>query len=75
MLFPGVSTGFLLHVKSSKAVSGLRMNPGGGKGGTPYDGLYGEVPLEKGFISSLEVYETAGISRAEVKKRAGKTAI
>ena len=35
---------------------------GGGGGGTPYDGLYGEAPPERGTFSRLQVYEKVGIS-------------
>ena len=49
-------------------------DPGGG-GGTPYNGLYGEAPPERGPLFRLEVYKRVGISRAEVQKRAGKTVI
>ena len=31
-------------------------------GGTPYNGLYGEAPPEKGTFSRLQVYERVGIS-------------
>ena len=39
-------------------------------GGTPYDGLYGEVPPERGIIFRLQVYESVGISLDEVYERA-----
>ena len=48
--------------------------PRGGEG-TPYNGLYGEAPPERGTFFRLEVYKRVGISRAEVQKRAGKTDI
>ena len=35
-------------------------------GGTPYNGLYGEAPPERGTFFRLEVYKRVGISRAEV---------
>ena len=38
----------------------------GGGGGTPYNGLYGEAPPERGTFFRLEVYKRVGISRAEV---------
>ena len=47
--------------------------PGGG--GTPYDGLYGEAPLERGTFFTLQVYERVGISRVEVYERVGKSVI
>ena len=36
--------------------------PGGG-GGTPYNGLYGEAPPERGTFFSLQVYKRVGISQ------------
>ena len=33
------------------------LNPGG----TPYDGLYGEAPPERGIFFRLQVYERVGI--------------
>ena len=47
--------------------------PGGGGGGTPYNGLYGEAPPKRGTFFRLEVYKRVGISRAEVQKRDVKT--
>ena len=38
--------------------------------GTPYDGLYGEVPPERGIFFRLQVNERVGISLDEVYKRA-----
>ena len=38
--------------------------------GTPYDGLYGEVPPERSILFRLQVYERVGISVDEVYKRA-----
>ena len=38
--------------------------------GTPYDGLYGEVPPERGIFLRFQVYERVGISPDEVYKRA-----
>ena len=37
----------------------LCFNPGGS---TPYNGLYGEVPPERGTFFRLEVYKRLGIS-------------
>ena len=45
--------------------------PGGG--GTPYNGLYGEAPPERGTFFRLQVYERVGISQVEVYKRVGKS--
>ena len=40
-----------------------------GEGGTPYDGLYGEAPPERGTFFRLQVYERVGILLVEVYKR------
>ena len=37
---------------------GIRTPAGGG---TPYDGLYGEVPPERGTFFRIQVYERVGI--------------
>ena len=37
-----------------------------GRGGTPYNGLYGEATPKRGTFFRLEVYKRVGISRAEV---------
>ena len=34
-----------------------------GEGGTPYNGLYGEAPPERGTFFSLQVYKRVGISQ------------
>ena len=34
----------------SAAPSGPPLGPGGGGGGIPYDGLYGEAPPERGIF-------------------------
>ena len=44
-------------------------------GGTPYNGLYGEAPLERGILFSLQVYESVGISLVKVDKRVRKSVI
>ena len=49
-------------------------NPGGG-GGTPYNNLYGEAPLERGAFFRLQAYKRVGISQVEVNKRVGKSVI
>ena len=41
-------------------------------GGTPYDGLYGEVPPQRSIFFRLKVYERMGISLDEVYKRASE---
>ena len=48
------------------AVQGLRQ-------GTPSNGLYGEVPPERGTIFRLQVYERVVISLIEVHEREGKS--
>ena len=35
-------------------------------GGTPYNGLYGEAPPERGTFFRLQVYKRVGISQVEV---------
>ena len=40
--------------------------PRGGGGRTPYNGLYGEAPPERGTFFRLQVYERVGISQVEV---------
>ena len=40
-------------------------------GDTPYDGLYGEAPPERGIFLRLQVYDRVGISLAEAYKRVG----
>ena len=46
-------------------------------GGTPYNGLYGEAPPERGtfFRLQLPVYKRVWISQVEVYTRAGKSVI
>ena len=41
-----------------------------GVGETPYNGLYGEAPPERGIFFRLQVYERVGISLDEVYERA-----
>ena len=43
----------------------------GGGGGTPYNGLYGEAPPERGTFFRLRVYRGVGISQVEEYKRLG----
>ena len=40
-----------------------------GGGGTPYDGLSGEVPPERCIFFRLQVYKMVGILLVEVHKR------
>ena len=42
----------------------LRDDPGG----TPYNGLYGEAPPERGTFLRLQVYERVGILLVDVQK-------
>ena len=44
-------------------------------GGTPYNGLYGEAPPERGTFFRLQVYKRVGISQVEVYKRVGKSVV
>ena len=44
-------------------------------GGTPYNGLHGEAPPERGTFFRLQVSKRVGISQVEVYKRVGKSAI
>ena len=46
-----------------------------GEGGTPYNGLHGEAPPERGTFLRLQVYKRVGISQVEVYKRVGKLVI
>ena len=41
------------------------------RGGTPYNGLHGEAPPERGTFFRLQVYKRVGISQVEVYKRVG----
>ena len=43
--------------------------------GTPYNGLYGEAPPERGTFFRLQAYKKVGISQVEVYKRVGKSII
>ena len=61
--------GSMLYLKRTKATP----TPGGG--GTPYNGLYGEAPPERGTFFRLQVYKRVGISQVEVYKRVGKSVI
>ena len=46
-----------------------------GEGDTPYNGLYGEAPPERGTLIRLQVYKRAGNSLVEVYEREGKSVI
>ena len=39
----------------------------GGGGGSSYEGLYGEAPLERDIFLRLQVYERVGISLVDKK--------
>ena len=45
------------------------------RGGTPYNGPYGEVPPERGTFFRLQVYEKVGISLVEVYEMVGTSVI
>ena len=53
----------------------LYFKPRGGGEGTPYSGLYGEAPPERGTFFGLQVYKRVGISQVEVYKRVAKSVI
>ena len=59
-----------VHIYENVGISG-----GGGRGGTPYDGLIGKALPERGTFSMLQVYELVGVSLVEVCKRIGKSVI
>ena len=44
-------------------------------GGTPYGGLYGEAPPERGTFFRIQIHGMVGISLVEVYKRVGKSVI
>ena len=48
---------------------------GGGGGCTPYNGLYGEAPPERGTFFRLQVYERVGILLVVVYERVEKSVI
>ena len=45
------------------------------RGVTPYNGLYGEAPPERGTFFRLQVYKRVRISQVEVYKRVEKSVI
>ena len=57
-MFLGFPTG------DSHVTRDLRDDPGG----TPYNGLYGEAPPERGTFLRLQVYERVGILLVDVQK-------
>ena len=46
-----------------------------GAGGTPFNGLYGEAPPERGTFLKLQAYERIEISPVEVYERVRKSVI
>ena len=52
-----------------------RFSPRVREGGTPYDGLHGKAPPERGIFFRLQVYERVGISLVEVYIWVGKSVI
>ena len=59
------------HVFKLTFCLSVRRRPGGG--GTPYNGLYGDAPPERGTLFKLAADKRVGISRVGVWKRDGKT--
>ena len=53
---------FLIEINGLQRFDSILM----GVGRTPYNGLYGEAPPERGTLFRLEVYKRVGISRVEV---------
>ena len=45
------------------------------RGGTSYNGLYGEAPSKRGTFFTLQVYQRVGISQVEIYEREGKSVI
>ena len=48
---------------------------GGEERGTPYNGLYGEAPPERGIFFRLQVYGRVGVLLVEVYERIGNSVI
>ena len=64
----------IIPILSSYMFTGkLGTQPGGGGVGTPYNGLYGEAPLERGTFFRLQVYKRVRISQVWVYERLGKS--
>ena len=49
--------------------------PGGGERGTPYNGLLGEAPPERGTFSRPQIYERVAILLVEAYESVGKSVI
>ena len=47
----------------------LGVQPEGGRGGTPYNGLYGKALPKRDTFLRVQVYERAGISQVEAYER------
>jgi len=60
------------HVGFAKSKGAWQASPGVG---TPYNGLYGEAPPERGTFFRLQVYKRVGILQAGVYERVGKSVI
>ena len=52
-------------------IDGIGVEAGGG--GTPYNGLYGEAPPERGTFFRLQVYKRVRISQVWAYERVGKS--
>ena len=61
-----------LSSTARKRVDMLRTQEGGGRGGAPYNGLYGEALPETGDFFTIQVYERVGRSVVSVSKKAPK---
>ena len=62
-----------VEIDTRYLVNYSQLFPGGG--GTPYNGLYGEAPPERGTFFKLQVYKRVGIPQVGVYKRVGKSII
>ena len=54
---------FFIDSLQTKQVTDAQSQGRGGGGGTPYNGLYGEPPPERGTLFRLQVYKRVGISQ------------
>ena len=69
---PRVQLSLRLSSTARKRVDMLRTQEGGGRGGAPYNGLYGEALPETGDFFTIQVYERVGRSVVSVSKKAPK---